>query len=314
MRILIITNMWPSTLNPYYGIFVKEQFEVLSRDRRVSTDVFFINANLNGKVTYLSSLFHISKMINRSKFDVIHIHYGLSGLFLLFFKPKAKVYLTLHGGDILKRQGKWIQLFLTKKIIKKVDKVFVLNDEMIDIVSSMNVKYELLPCGVDHNFFYGKRTAGSDNNRILILFPGDPKREVKNFPLFLETMNVLNNNGRYIYEYKCIDKLSRAGVRDLMLSANCLLMTSISEGSPQVVKEALSCGLPVVSVPVGDVSQMLKNISCCYVTSKHDPVELSKSVELSISELNTNIRTQFIEKGVYDNNSVCNKLLSNYFV
>jgi glycosyltransferase involved in cell wall biosynthesis len=44
-------------------------------------------------------------------------------------------------------------------------------------------------------------------------------------------------------------------------SADCLLITSDSEGSPYIVKEALSCDLPIVSVDVGDVSERIEGVT-----------------------------------------------------
>src|SRR4030065_378658 len=37
-------------------------------------------------------------------------------------------------------------------------------------------------------------------------------------------------------------------------ACDCLLMTSNQEGSPNIVKEALACNLPVISIDVGDVA------------------------------------------------------------
>jgi glycosyltransferase involved in cell wall biosynthesis len=53
--------------------------------------------------------------------------------------------------------------------------------------------------------------------------------------------------------------LSHADVAAWMRKADLLLLTSGSEGMPNVVLEALSCGTPVVTTAVGDVKDFVKN-------------------------------------------------------
>jgi glycosyltransferase involved in cell wall biosynthesis len=51
----------------------------------------------------------------------------------------------------------------------------------------------------------------------------------------------------------------------LLAASDCLLLTSAIEGSPNVVKEAVSCGLPVVSTPVGDVEEILGEVEPSWI-------------------------------------------------
>jgi glycosyltransferase involved in cell wall biosynthesis len=60
-------------------------------------------------------------------------------------------------------------------------------------------------------------------------------------------------------------------------ACDCLLLTSLHEGSPNVVKEALACNLPVVSVDVGDVAERLEGLEGCYL-SGDTPEELSEKL------------------------------------
>lgn len=315
MNILFVTNMYPTRANPVAGIFVKEQVEDISRALKKSFDVFFINAIYRGNLQYLLSMLKIPALIRRKKYDIIHIHYGLSGLFLLFFRPRARIFLTLHGADIMRQQKKHIQIWVTKRIIPKVDKVFILNREMEEIVKPLNPNYEMLPCGVNVDFFKPAEFGQAMQHTKTIIFSNDPGRTVKNFPLFEKTIELLRRKSKFNIEYRCIHNLSREQVRDLYNSADCLLMTSISEGSPQVVKEAMSCNLPVVSVPVGDVSVITASVPHCHVSKGHDAEELCNLV-LAVLETDVQaahlIREAFIEKEMYDNHSITQRLVENY--
>ena len=82
MKVLIVTNVYPSKDHPYHGIFVKEQMEAIKRlHPDVAFDVFYING-FGGKGEYLKSIWRVSNRINKGDYDLIHIHYGLAGLYL----------------------------------------------------------------------------------------------------------------------------------------------------------------------------------------------------------------------------------------
>jgi glycosyltransferase involved in cell wall biosynthesis len=56
-----------------------------------------------------------------------------------------------------------------------------------------------------------------------------------------------------------------------MNACDVLVCTSMQEGSPNVVKEALACDTPVVSVPVGDVPTRLAGIEGCELCADDRP-------------------------------------------
>jgi glycosyltransferase involved in cell wall biosynthesis len=170
----------------------------------------------------------------------------------------------------------------------------------------INSNIEILTCGVDTSFFDPLRSRPIDFKSKVIIFPSNPQREEKNFPLFMNVIEKLQLDN--IITVKWIDKMSREEIRDLLSSADCLLMTSISEGSPQVVKEALSCGLPVVSVPVGNVAEMIEGVPNCFVSSSFNIDELYLLVSKSLIGKKYGIRNVFIGKRIYDNKEIAARL------
>lgn len=63
---------------------------------------------------------------------------------------------------------------------------------------------------------------------------------------------------------------NRKDVRDLLAAMDIFVFPSISEGMPNVIGEAMSAGVAVVSYPVGDVPHMIKNGEDGIVTEKNE--------------------------------------------
>jgi glycosyltransferase involved in cell wall biosynthesis len=63
-----------------------------------------------------------------------------------------------------------------------------------------------------------------------------------------------------------------------MNACDVLLFTSMYEGSPNVIKEALACNLPIVSVDVGDVRERLEGVAGCAVRPDDDLQGLSSAL------------------------------------
>lgn len=274
MNVLFVTNMYPILKHKYYGIHVKEQIEAVTENCQIESDLYFINGFEN-KFNYLKSIFSINNLLKKKQPDIIHVHFGLSGFFLLFFKPrKSKIVLTLHGSDF--NTTDYLKKKIMNKIFQKVDGFIVMNDSMLNRLSETFSRVVKIPCGINMNFFRPDNTEQNDetSNKYLIGFPGDPNRAEKNYPLFKEVVSVLENKG-FDVEVCVFNNMRRDEVRDNLNKIDLLLLTSHSEGSPQIIKEALACNTPVVSVPVGDVSQVTRGVKNCIVCDSHSADELA---------------------------------------
>ena len=132
-----------------------------------------------------------------------------------------------------------------------------------------------------------------------------------------ETLSILssNNNAPSLtgeIELKELKGFSRIQVNQLMCAANCLLMTSRTEGSPQVIKEAMACGCPIVSVDVGDVAERTSGVDGCYIVRTREPRDIARAILQAIAyEGRTNGREKIIEMGL-SNDQVAEHLIEIY--
>ena len=97
----------------------------------------------------------------------------------------------------------------------------------------------------------------------------------------------------------------------VMNAANCLLMTSHREGSPVVVKEAMSCGIPIVSVNVGDVADVMAETKGCYITT-YDANDIAEKLQQAISFIGrTNGPQRIVDLGL-SNKIIAHRILEIY--
>lgn len=276
MKILIVTNMYAEhhPAHPAQGVFVTEQVEALRVLYGEAIDVFVIEAH-RGRVAYLGSLARIVRLIRRESYDVVHYHFGLSAcsapLVRLF--SRSKVVVTFHGSDVMGRA--WMKA-ISLAAARFSHACIGVSDEIAAKVRRSSRPCLTIPCAVNESLFV---EPGNDDqtetDRKIVVFPSSPKRSEKDYPLFKEVVGRLSDTFGFDVEERHIDGLDRQSVRDLLRQADCLIMTSEREGSPQSVKEAMAVNLPVVSVDVGDVRRLLQGVSRCAVVDGRDVAALA---------------------------------------
>lgn len=315
MKILYVTNMYPSNETPFDGVFIKEQIQYCHDNYNIDYKIHVIDRSGNKYLNYFKSIFKIHKVIAKGNFDLIHVHFGLAGIFL-FLKPliKIPVVLTLHGSDILsfkKRDG--LMQKISKMAASNADQIIILNAKMAGILKKYSHKLVMIPCGINNEIFELERN-NFKNKSLLIGFPSDRKREVKNYPLFENVIENLINNG---FEIETLEfaNFSREEMAQNLSTLDCLLMTSHSEGSPQIIKEAMVCGVPIVTTNVGDVEVLLKGVNNCYVVPTFKTELLSDKVaeilKLPPAERITNGREK-IRQLKLDQETVCSNIYEVY--
>ncbi|MEO5979829.1 MAG: glycosyltransferase family 4 protein [Chryseolinea sp.] len=314
MKVLFVTNMYPVKDYIYFGIHVKEQIERLSKSKGIQADLYFIDGRKE-KTRYLKSIWEIPQKINAGKYDLVHIHYGISGMFLLFHKPKIPIVITLHSGELFGKKGfinRHLQRVITMAVIRHVNRIVILNDETKTLLSDFSAKLVKQPCGVDIDFFR-PLTGTSDQRRFTIGFPGNKARAEKNFRLFTQIIMLLQKE----IDIEVIEfhNISRDEVLQSLNKIDLLLMTSLKEGSPQIVKEAMAVNKPVISTPVGDVEDLLKGVTNSRVVRSFEAKDfidpIMRLYALPPELRTTNGRSKIMNMSL-DAESVANKIYHTY--
>jgi len=279
MKVLVVCSGNSGFISP----FIKEQVESLEK-LNVVIDYFLIKGR--GFFGYLKNYIFLIRKINEYSPDLIHAHYGLSGL-LASIQRKVAVVITFHGSDINRKRN---VMFSYCASILSTQNIFVHPNYPKQLNTAR--PYNVIPCGINLKIFFpmekhkAREKIGLEKKRIYGLFPSHFTNKVKNYPLAKKAIESTGRNIKIIE----LAGYNRKQVRILLNAVDFLLMTSLSEGSPQVIKEALACNCPVISTDVGDVKSITEKIDNCFITS-YDPDEISEKIKiLLVSGLRSNGR------------------------
>lgn len=267
-----------SSGNNKYGVspIIKSQGEAL-RSQKIQVDFFTIKGK--GAIGYLSNLVRLKKIMRTVHYDLLHAHYSLSAYLSTLCFPKVPLVVSLMGSD--SKVG-----FLGKAIIKLFASLFW----AVTIVKSAEMKNSLalknafiVPNGVNLEIFklYEKNTAqknvGFSASRINVIFLANPIRYEKNYDLALKSITLVKTDINILpIFYK-----KQEEVVQYLNAADILLLTSRWEGSPNAIKEAMACNLPVVATNVGDIEWLFGNTEGHYLANQKAE-DIAEKLELAI--------------------------------
>ncbi|OZG70500.1 hypothetical protein BTA51_25540 [Hahella sp. CCB-MM4] len=279
-----------------------------------------------GVADYLKSVVHLRRKISKEYFDVVHAHYGLSGLIAgLGCGRRSVLVLSLMGTDLYgkrKADGRLSAVGIVVRAISRIvalifsREVIVKSEDMLAMLPD-KVKGSVIPNGVNFDRFecIGKSIARKrldlSPHQKVILFPSDPSRPEKNYLLAQKSLQKLGDRSVALIP---IYNLSQSELAQWYCAADVMLLTSLYEGSPNVVKEAMACRCPIVATDVGDVSWLLEDIQGCFVV-RQDAEDVASALEKALAFAENFDRTSGRERLVslkLDSLSVASRLLDVY--
>lgn len=288
--------------------FVQSQFESL---KEKGLDMILFPVVGHGVAAHLRAVKNLRKLIRSEKPDIVHAHYSICGyvatLATLFLKPKVVV--SILGSFPEKNLKFRIVRFFIKHIW---DRTLVKSRRTAD---QLGLNLPVIPNGVNlDQFSLIDHTAAREScqfasDKKYIIWCSHPSRSEKRFPLAQNAVALLHDDN--VVLYPVYDHIHDEVVR-FMCAADVLLLTSVSEGSPNVIKEAMACNCPIVSTDVGDVRWVTENVEGTYVADSDDPGSISDCLRKALDfNGRTRGRDEIVRKGL-STESIADRIIELY--
>jgi teichuronic acid biosynthesis glycosyltransferase TuaC len=294
MRILAVTNIYPTEKTPTSGTFVQQQIEGLRRIG-VEVNIMLVERAQKGMRAYVGLRKQVAEKLERFQPDLVHAMYGgVMAHQVVRAAGKTPSVVTFHGSDLLgERLSGALRRIVSTYGIRESWAAARLAHGVVIVSSTLRdalpddvdrAKVAVIPCGIDLDVFKPldsakcRKTLGWHPDRFHILFPANSGDPVKRPELAKSAVDILTEGGLPA-EMHQLRGVCPEDVPVWLNASDCLLLTSLHEGSPTVVKEALACNIPVVSVDVGDVHERLREIAGCYLALP-EPKDLSTKLRM----------------------------------
>jgi glycosyltransferase involved in cell wall biosynthesis len=266
--------MYPSPENPAHGIFVEEQAASL---RRAGCEVDVLVVEGPPKLKYALAVPRIRARLRRARYDVVHAHHVYCGAAALA-AAETPVVVTLHGAELTGRNR--LARWLCRAVASRAAAVIVVSEEMRRILGG---RAEVIPCGVDLAAFRPRgreacrEELGLPRDARLALFSGffaGTPRRLKRVDLAVAAVERARRDLGDVRLWM-VGRVPHERMPIHIGASDAVLLTSDAEGSPMIVKESLACGVPVVSVPVGDVPEIAERSPGCLL-ARRDADDLAR--------------------------------------
>lgn len=280
MKILTVTNMWPSARRPFWGVFVKSQVDSLAAAGIDST--LYEIEGWRSTAEYLKAMARIPRLARECGAELVHAHYGYSGAAAL--GVDVPLVVSFCGDDLLARPdgggGYTLKsralVHLSRRAAHRADAVIVKSEEMRRVIPEVP-DVHVIPNGVDISHVKPQpQPQAASRERLgwrpegkVLLFAANKDEPRKNFPLAQAVERRLRERGMDVrLEY--MFGRPHSTIIQAMSAADVLLLPSFHEGSPNAVKEAMAIGLPVVAAPCGDCPELLRDVRPSEVAERNE--------------------------------------------
>lgn len=293
-RILAVTNMYPTSNDPTLGTFVEQQIKGL---KQVGLDIqiLFLDRAHGGMRVYLTTGRQVRAAVEDFQPDIVHAMYGgvMADIVTSVVHDRPKV-VSFCGDDLLgellsgrvRRVISRYGILASYRAARRSNGIVVKSKNLQDALPPdvPGSKIRIIPNGIDLERFKPldrgicRDQLGWKDDQLNVLFPtnsGDPRKRPELALAAVEAAGRLN----FKINVHQLKGVPHNQVPLWINASDAVVLTSLHEGSPNVIKEALACNVPVVSVDVGDVRERIQQIEGCYI-ARADPDDLASKLKL----------------------------------
>lgn len=293
LRVLFVTNLWPDPERPWHGTFVKVQADSL-RSLGVDVDVMPIRGYAD-RMEYARACWAALKLNRRRRYDVVHAHYGYSAV-AGRLQLRAPLVISYHGSDLMGKPTPTgpptavsrIEVAAFRQLARVASATITMSARMERVLpAATRTRNSIIPTGVDLETFAprsradARRRLGWPDEEKSVLWVGNFRRPLKNFALAERIVERLTDSVPEA-RLRVAWELDPEDIPLWLAASDALLMTSRSEGSPTVIKEAMATELPIVSTDVGDVRERVESLPGCWV-GPGEVEAMSRAVEAALA-------------------------------
>lgn len=252
IRVLLVTNIYPTPASPARGTFVASQIEALRRTGDVDVEVAAFEAA--GK-PWRYAVEPLRNLVRRFEADLVHAHYGLSGPAALAAAGRRPVVLTVHGRDchhpVVRR--------ITAASARRTAATIAVSSELAALCPFPVTA--VIPIGVDVQRFRSmdrreaRERLGLPAEERFVLFAADPARPEKRYDRALAVAAAVPGVTLRVMQGRPHEEVPL-----WHNAADAVLVTSEREGYGLACMEATACDVPVLSTPVGVAPEVLPRV------------------------------------------------------
>lgn len=273
MKILITTAIYPTAESPGFGSYVKSQEQFL-RQAGIEVDVLVLKGR-NRKLIYAKGVYELRRRLEGV--SLVHAHYAYVGA-VARTQWRVPVVLTYHGSDAMGTITEAGTVSRKSRIVSAgcralagyCDAVVVQSQQMAKRFGKGNI--HIIPHEVDLETFHptevglARAQLGLSESKRYVLFAANPDVAVKRFPLAQAAVELLKSRYPDV-ELMVVYREPQERLALYMSACDALVFPSYQEGSPNIVKQAMACNLPIVATDVGDVREVIGRTAGCYVSA-----------------------------------------------